>query len=285
MSGTPLPSDDARPRATGIDGVRVAGGVNLRLERRHGRTSVADLLERDGYKVRFPRERSEEAEAVIINTGGGLAGGDQVHQHIELGDGARATISTQSSERVYRALGDSETCVDVRLSIGADATLNWLPQETILFDRSRLRRSIEIDIAASSKVLIAETIVFGRTAMGETVRNGLLTDRWRIRCDGKLIFAENVLLDGEIAERLAATPIARGAHVVSTLLAIRQDAADLLGPVRAALGGADCEAGASAWGPRLAVRTLGRSSEGVRRLLARVIPILTGRALPRVWQT
>jgi urease accessory protein len=284
MSGTPLPSDELKPRV-GIDGVRVAGGVSLRMERRHGRTSVADLLERDGYKVRFPRERTEEAEAVIINTGGGLAGGDQVRQHIALGEGARATVSTQSSERVYRALGDSETSVDVRLSLGADASLNWLPQETILFDRSRLRRSIEIDMAPGARTLVAETIVFGRTAMGETVRDGLLTDRWRIRRDGKLIFAENVLLDGEIAEKLAATPIAQGAHVVSTLIAIRDDAPDMLAPLRTAIDGADCEAGASAWGPRLAVRALGRSGEGVRRLLTRIIPILTGRALPRVWQT
>jgi urease accessory protein len=265
--------------------VRVAGGISLRLERRHGRTSVADLLERDGYKVRFPRQRSEEAEAVIINTGGGLAGGDHVRQHIAVGDGGRATVSTQSSERVYRALGDSETCVDVRLSIGAGATLNWLPQETILYDRSRLRRSIEVDMGPGARALVAETIVFGRTTMGETVRDGLLTDRWRIRSEGRLVFAENVLLDGEIAEKLAATPIAQGAHVVSTLLAIRADAADMLAPVRAALDGADCETGATAWGPRLAVRTLGRSSESVRRLLARLIPILTGRALPRVWQT
>jgi urease accessory protein len=283
MLGTPLPSDDPPARA-GLDGVRVAGGVSIRIENRHGRSAVADVLERDGYKVRFPRG-AQNPEAVIINTGGGLVGGDHVRQHVTVGQGARATVTTQSSERVYRALGDSETIVDVRLALGEGATLNWLPQETILFDKSRLRRSIEIDMAASAQVLVAETIVFGRTAMGETVRDGLLCDRWRVRVAGRLVFAENVLLDGEIAATLAKTAVAGGAHVVSTLLAVRDDAEDLLEPIRAALDGADCEAGATAWSKRLIVRALGRSSEGLRRMVGRVIPILSGGALPRVWQT
>ncbi len=121
--------------------------------------------------------------------------------------------------------------------------------------------------------------------MGETVRTGFLRDRWRIRCGGRLIFAETVRLDGDIAETLAARAVAGGAHVVSTLVAVRDNPQDRLDAVRAALEGAGCEAGASAWGRLIVVRALGRSSEIVRRMHERVIPVLSDAPLPRVWQT
>jgi urease accessory protein len=284
MFEAPSQSDGPDALSASLGRVRVAGGVDLRVEARGGRSFAADLLERDGYKIRFPRGGAH-TEAVIINTGGGLAGGDRVRQSVALGEGAEATVTTQSAERVYRALGDSETAVDIRLALGEAARLNWLPQETILFDEARLRRSIEVDMAASSRVLLAETVIFGRTAMGETIRSGLLRDRWRVRCGTRLVFAETVRLEGGIAELLAQTPIAGGAHVVSTLVAVRQDAGDLLAGVRAALQGAECEAGASAWGMLLVLRALGRSSENVRGMLERAIPVLSDAPLPRVWQT
>jgi urease accessory protein len=278
------PFETEAASAASLRRVRVAGGVALRIEAREGRSFVADLSERDGYKVRFPRG-SAHPQAVIINTGGGLAGGDQVRQRIEIAERAEATVATQAAERVYRALEGAAATVDVRLSLAENARLNWLPQETILFDRARLDRAIDVDMAACARLLIAETIVFGRTAMGETVRTGLFRDRWRIRRGGKLIFAETARLDGAIAETLAAAGIAGGSHVVSTILAVRPDAEDLLGPVRAALDGADCETGASAWDGRLIVRSLGRSSEALRRTIERVIPLLSDAPLPRVWQT
>jgi urease accessory protein len=282
MDATPSPLEtEAAPRA-GL--ARVAGGIKLRIEVKGGRSFAADVLERDGYKVRFSRGGTHP-QAVIINTGGGLAGGDRIQQEIDIGEGAEATVATQASERVYRALGEATTKVDVRLSLAEAARLDWLPQETILFDRARLECSIEADMAASARLLIAETIIFGRTAMGETVRTGVLHDRWRIRRGGKLVFAENVRLEGPIAETLAATATAGGAHIVSTALAVRQDADDLLAPVRAALDGADCETGASAWNGLIVIRSLGRSGEGIRRMLERVIPLLSDAPLPRVWQT
>jgi urease accessory protein len=282
MDAVPSPVETEAPLGAGL--VRVAGGVKLRLEAKGGRSFAADLMERDGYKVRFPRGGTHP-QAVIINTGGGLAGGDRIQQEIDVGAGAEATVATQASERVYRALGDAVTKVDVRLSLAGDARLAWLPQETILFDRARLKRSIEADMAPSARLVIAESIIFGRTAMGETVTTGVLHDRWRIRRGGKLVFAENVRLEGPIADTLSATATAGGAHIVSTLLAVRQDAGDLLAPVRAALDGADCETGASAWNGLIVIRGLGRSGEGIRRMLERVIPLLSGAPLPRVWQT
>jgi urease accessory protein len=274
---------EIRPQ-TGPGLPRVAGGIGLRVAARDGRSYAADVRERDGYKLRFPRGTANP-EAVIINTGGGLAGGDRVTQSVTVGDGARATVTTQSAERVYRALGEAETTLDVSITLGEDARLNWLPQETILFDHSRLARSIDVDIAASARLLLVETIIFGRTAMGETVRSGSLRDKWRIRHGGKLVFAENIRLDGSIADALGKAAIANGAQITSTIISVGTSAGDRLNNVRDVLEGASCEAGASAWGPLLVVRALGRNAESLRRMHERVIPLLSGEPLPRVWQS
>src|SRR4029077_13026294 len=101
------------------------------------------------------------------------------------------------AEKIYRSLGPA-TAVTVRLALARGARLRWLPQETILFDRARLARSIEVDMEEGASLLIAEAIVFGRSAMGETVEDGAIADRWRIRRGGRLVFAESLRLDGAI---------------------------------------------------------------------------------------
>ena len=136
-------------------------------------------------------------DAVIINTAGGIAGGDRFSFDITVGAGAGVTLTTAAAEKIYRALDDDAT-VDVKLSIDRDATLSWLPQETILFDEARLRRRIDIDVAADGRLLFAEAVVFGRTAMGETVSRGRLVDRWRVRRAGELIFADTMRFEGSI---------------------------------------------------------------------------------------
>ena len=97
----------------------------------------------------------------------------------------------------------------MKLKVGAGGTLAWLPQETILFDQVRLRRSIEVDLAPDASLLLAEGVVFGRSAMGETLAQGRFFDRWRVRRGGALVFAESLRLEDAIAERLGA---ARGSR-------------------------------------------------------------------------
>ena len=137
-------------------------------------------------------------EAMIVNTAGGIAGGDRHDLDIRVEGGRGASVTTAAAEKVYRALGpDAE--IAVKLSVGADGRLNWLPQETILFDRARLKRRIEVELARGASLVMAEAVVFGRAAMGEAVEQGTFTDRWRVRRDGRLLFAETMRLDGAIA--------------------------------------------------------------------------------------
>ena len=143
----------------------------------------------------MPNTTNGTLEAVIVNTAGGMAGGDRFSVEIVAGDGTDVVAGTAAAEKVYRAIG-ADTEVTTRLSVGAGAKLAWLPQEMILFDRARLNRRIDIDLAADASLLLCEAVVFGRAAMGETVEQGALIDRWRLHRDGKLVFAENVRLDG-----------------------------------------------------------------------------------------
>ncbi len=108
--------------------------------------------------------------------------------------------------------------MDVTLEIGEGARLAWLPQETILFDRARLSRRIDVDLAESASLLMAEAVVFGRAAMGEAMSQGFFADRWRVRRAGKLVFADSARLDGAIAEKLGQPASAAGGIAIATVL-------------------------------------------------------------------
>src|SRR5262249_6217532 len=128
------------------------------------------------------------------------------------------------AEKIYRSLGpDAE--IRVKLDISSSGTLGWLPQETILFDQIRLRRSIEADLAPDASLLLAEGVVFGRAAMGETLAHGHFFDRWRVRRAGVLIFAESLRLDGAVADQLARRAVAGGAVAIASVLKVPGDEA------------------------------------------------------------
>jgi urease accessory protein len=160
-----------------------------------------------------------------------------------------------------------------------------MPQETIVFDRARLARRFEAEIAPDARLLLFEAIVFGRTARGEEVRQGFLEDRWRIRRDGRLVYADTLRLDGPVADLLDRPAIAGGARALATMLYVAADAESRLGEARSLLEGSICQAGASAWNGLLVIRFLGRNGAELRRDAARVLEKFRGCALPRVWQS
>ena len=290
LSAAISPSDPGRQavRPTpSLAQVRVCGGVRICAEVIDGASTVTRLHESDGYRARLVR-RSDPPEIIVVNTGGGLASGDKVCQHAEVGDRAALTMTTQAAERCYRSDDGTTAQVDVKVSIAENATLNWLPQETILFDRSQLARSIDADLAPTARLLMVETVVFGRRAMSEHLTGGLFTDRWRIRRDGRLIFAENVRLDDTAYAAMARAPrlaMAQGAHAVVTLLLAASDAEDMLPRVRGALAGSPFECAASAWDEKLVMRGLATKPEDIRHLMQSLIPALGGPPLPRTWST
>ncbi|MEO0619761.1 MAG: urease accessory protein UreD [Pseudomonadota bacterium] len=234
--------------------------------------------------MRFPRGTSHP-EAVLINTGGGLAGGDTVHHEVRVEAGARTTVTTQAAERIYRAPDTAPTSLDVSLTLGPNALLAWLPQETILFNGARLRRRINVEMPTSARLLLLETTVFGRIAHDETLSCCDLDDQWRITRDGKLCAAEAVRFTGHLADALARPAIGNGAKVAATMLYIAPDAEDRLDATRRTIAEASPEIAASAWAGRLAIRALATDTQTLRVILARVAALLTGNNVPRVWWT
>src|SRR5690349_12940388 len=181
---------------------RARGAVRFGVRLQDGVTRRGDLHESGSLRVRFPSPEDEGLSAVFVNTAGGVAGGDRFDIDIAAGEGTRLTLTTAAAEKVYRAV-DKAAELNITLKVASGAHLGWLPQETILFDRARIARRIDIDLAEDASLLLCEIVVFGRVAMGETMQSGEFLDRWRVRRAGKLVFAENVRLDGDIGEKLS----------------------------------------------------------------------------------
>ena len=262
--------------------VRVGGGIRMDFAPTVDGTRAKHLAEADGWRVRFPRSVNG-CEAVLLNTGGGIAGGDTVRLEASLQAGATVTVTSATAERVYRALA-TPTRMDVALALGPAASLAWLPQETILYSGARLTRRIEVALAADARLTLADIVVLGRRAFAEVMTAGSLDDRWTIRRGGLPVHAEAVHLGGEIDAMMQRAAIGGGAHVVATLLQVAPDAADRLEAVRTALGEFDAtRVGASAWDGKLLVRTLGDRSDRVRAAIAAAAAVLTGQPMPRVW--
>jgi urease accessory protein len=200
---------------------------------------------------------------------------------VNVGPGAQLVVTTAAAEKVYRTLEPAAT-VDVRLAVGAGAALAWLPQETILFDRSRLRRSIEIDLAEDARLILAEAIVFGRAGMGETVAESTLFDRWRVRRGGPLVHAEALRLDGAVAEKLAQPAVARGGAALATVLLVPGDEA-VVSTVRALGTGFRGEVGVSAWNGFVVARFCAADGAALHHDLMLVLTAVRGTALPRLW--
>ena len=258
---------------------RAVGSVSFAVKTVAGKTRRGNVHEAGSLRVRCPGAPSAELEAVLINTAGGVAGGDRFSLDIAAGEGTRLVVTTAAAEKVYRTLGPDST-IDVKLEVAGGATLAWLPQETILFDRARLSRSIEVSLAEDARIVLAEAIVFGRSGMGEAVEQGSLFDRWRVRRGGKLIYAETVRLDGAIAARLAAPAVTKGGVAIATVLIVPGDEA-AVAAVRARGDAFSGEVGASAWNGLAAVRLCAADGAALRRDLVHVMTTL--RELPRIW--
>ena len=207
-----------------FDANRARGAVRFDVHARDGVTRRGILHESGSLRVRFPSPEDEGLSGVFVNTAGGVAGGDRFDIEIAAADGAKLTLTTAAAEKVYRAPGQAAE-LNIALKVAAGAHLGWLPQETILFDRARVRRRFDIDLDATASLLLCEIVVFGRAAMGERMEQGEFVDRWRLRRGGKLVFAETVRLDGDIGAKLARSAVAKGGAAIGTALIVPGDEA------------------------------------------------------------
>jgi urease accessory protein len=221
---------------------------------------------------------------VLVNTGGGVAGGDSYRIALRLGEGAAVEATTTAAEKIYRSDG-SPARIATTLTVEGGARLFWLPQETILFDGARLDRTLTIDIAADAELIAVETLVFGRLAMGEARIDARLSDSWRLRRAGRLVFADATRLD-DAGASLDRPACGAGARALATVVAAAPDVEGRLTDVRAALEGwsGDVEGGASAFDGLLVGRLISASPSRLREAGIAVILALSGREPPRLWR-
>ncbi len=259
---------------------RASGTIAFSVAAQGSLTRRTRVHEAGSLRVRFPNATDEALEAVVVNTGGGMTGGDRFSIDMAVGEGARLVAGTAAAEKIYRSTGpDAE--MTVRLDVGARGRLAWLPQETILFDGARLRRRIDIELADAAALVMAEAVVFGRAAMGEAVAAGLFSDRWRLRRDGRLVFADSALLDGAIAAKLAEPAVTAAGIALGTVLVAPAGAAELAA-VRALSEQFSGEVGISAWNGIAVARLVARDGLTLRHDLIAVLSAL-GTSVPRLW--
>ncbi|MCK9914807.1 urease accessory protein UreD [Microbacteriaceae bacterium K1510] len=259
---------------------RATGTIALSVTARDGGTHRETVHEAGSLRVRFPNVTADALEAVIVNTGGGMTGGDRFTIDIDVGEGARLVAGTTAAEKIYRSTGPDVT-MGVSLKVARGGHLAWLPQETILFDRARLSRHIDIDLADGASLIMAEAVVFGRLAMGEAVVEGFLADRWRLRRGGKLVYADTLRLNGAIAEKLAQRAVAKGGIALATVLLAPGDER-ALEAVRALDEQFVGEVGISAWNGIAVARLCAEDGARLRHDLIAILSAL-GTAVPRLW--
>lgn len=258
---------------------RSIGRARVGFKRRGAATVLADLHQAGCAKLRLPRiAAGAPAEGVIINTAGGLTDGDRFEVTAAWGEGAAATVTTQAAERVYRSRGGDATIAN-RLEVAPGAAAFWLPQETILFDGGRFSRTLDVDLADVSASLFAcESIVFGRGAMGETVRCGGIYDAWRVRLGNRLVFADGFALsdaDAALQSQLDRPAVAGGARAIATAVIVAAGAGDWVPGLRDALSRCKVVAGVSDTGAAVVVRALAIDPADLRRALQALLDAIT----------
>jgi urease accessory protein len=209
-----------------------------------------------------------------------MTGGDRFAIEIAVGEGACLVAGTTAAEKIYRSTGtDAE--MTVRLDVAAGGRLAWLPQETILFDRARLSRHIDIDLADTASLVAAEAVVFGRAAMGEAVVDGFFADRWRLRRGCRLVYADSARLDGAIADKLGQSAVAAGGIAFATVL-VAPGTDDTLAAVRARDELFVGEVAISAWNGIAVARLCAKDGAQLRHDLIALLAAL-GVNVPRLW--
>ncbi len=246
-----------------------------------GRTRLTDLEQRGSARA-FVLDGPAGPEIVFLNTSGGLTGGDRLRLGVSVAAGCMATATTQTAERGYRS-PSGRARVSVRHRVGAGGRLDWLPQETILFDGAALDRQTVVALEGDASCLVLEAVVLGRAAMGESLRAVSLRDVRTIRRDGKLVHQDALGLDDDVPA--AGPAVLQDARALASLVLAGPGAEDAAGPARSVLDEPGVRGGVSAFDGRLSIRLLAGDGWPLRRQILRLLAVLRTGPMPRVWQS
>jgi urease accessory protein len=267
--------------STPLDQPRAIGRAAVSSKQDGQRSRIDGLRQSGALKLLFP-SCAQGVQSVIVNTAGGITGGDDFEIEARAGPGSDLTLTTQAAERVYRAQYGQIGRLSTRLKVESAACLHWLPQETILYERSALRRTLCVDLAANGRFLMVEPVIFGRRAMGEDIRDLWFEDRVHIRRDARPVFRDGVSLHGDVATKLDRPAVADGARAMASLLWVAPEADAHLDALRDLTGQAG---GVSLLRQGvLALRLLAEDGFALRRTLLPILDRLTRNQLPASWR-
>lgn len=256
------------------------------IARRDSASVLTDLYQEGCLKARFPRRPpGTPVSIVLLNCAGGVVPGDRLDQAVTLEDGSDASVVSAGAERFYRGLrGEPPAYVRTMITLGAGASLEWLPQESILFDATALDRTVAIEMEEDARLLTVEALIFGRAAMGEVVHSIDVVDRLRIRRAGRLVWQDAVRLSGDADALMQRPAIGGGAGAVAGVLFAAPEAKARLETLRKVVAPADYKAGVTCRDGVLFARLLARDGAELRERIAAVLAVLrTAPGLPRNW--
>ncbi len=262
---------------------RSQGAVRISFKQaQNNRTALGDLYQQGCLKARLPKQTAPAHEAVLINTAGGLTGGDALSINVAWQAGTRAAITTQACERIYKSTGQ-DAVIASRLTVAHEATACWLPQETILFEGARLDRRTHVSLSKNSTLFACEAIIIGRPAMGEYVHTATLRDEWIIERDGRAAFIDRLNLTGDVSALLDETAIAGGARAFASVITAGPDTARHCDVARRIIGEHGMVGGSSDLDGVCLTRILAPSGHQLRKTVMPLLAALCGTDLPRVW--
>jgi len=281
VSDTAIPRDKDLQRSEGLARLILAGSAQG--------TRIVDIFQRSPIRLMFPGIRGAcVEEAVVVNTGGGIAGGDRLELAVTVLPDASITVTSQAAERVYRALNEP-ALVETRLKICRAAKLAWLPQETIVFNGGRMRRNTEIEISAGAEMLALEWLVLGRSAHGEEIVGGEITDGWQVRLDGRLIWADRFRATDDVFPRLQSPALLANFKAIGTLIYFGPDPAVQVQFLRDVAPQLQCHCFATSVSGLVIVRLAACAAAELKGALREILPQF-GRArrqdpfrLPKMW--
>ena len=249
---------------------RARGEVKLHMDA----AGIKILRESGAAKVRLPPGLRE---AYLINTAGGIAGGDRFSSEFQLAENTNLVITSQAAERVYRTL-EPVAKIENRITLASNSKLSWMPHETILFDGAALDRRIHVNMASNARFMGLETTVFGREASGEKIASILYRENWRIIRGGKLIHSDVLAIDGDLPNSKATLADARA---IATLILIDPNSETFVERLQKTIGK---NGGASAWNGKLVARFLAKDGMILKKAIVSALSMLASPAeLPKTW--
>ena len=260
---------------------RANGNINVKINN----NEINRFFQSGSAKVFYPKSPQRIKELVLVNTAGGLTSGDNFFYNLEVINKSKIFITTQTAERVYKGMNDNAE-IKVTLSVDETSDLFWIPQELILFNNCNLNRKIEVDLKSSSNFLLAESTIFGRTAMGEILEKGFFKDNWKIKLNKKLIHAEAISLIGNIKDKLSNIASASNNVAISNIfiyghkfLSYENMLTDILKNTETVLSSH------SKWNDKILIRMVAKDAYDLKSIKSKLISCLSNQNLPKVWNS